>query len=193
MKKLIILTVAAFVFSLVNAQTDKEAIKKDIETKNKQELLLQKEKRADRIELRALEGKDVSNLSKQQFITDFGDIPSVKWERIRNFDEASFTKDGKNLKAFYDFDSKLVGTASVRKFAELPSNAQKFINEKYKDYSIVEVIFFDDNENSDTDMVLYNQQFDDEDTNFVVLKKDNKKIVLQVNMAGFVYFFKNLE
>jgi hypothetical protein len=193
MKKLIILTTAVCVFSLVNAQTDKNAIKKDIENKNKQELLIQKEKRADRIELRALEGKDVSNLSKQQFIADFGDIPSVKWERTRNFDEATFTKDGKNLKAFYDFDSKLVGTTSVIKFAELPSNAQKFINEKYKDYNIAEVIFFDDNEHSDTDMVLYNLQFDDEDTYFVVVKKDNKKIMLQVDMVGYVYFFKNIE
>jgi hypothetical protein len=192
MKKLIFLTIAVLVFSTaVSAQVESN-IEKDIKNKKQQESILQKEKRADRKELRKLEGKEVSYQAKQQFISDFGDIPNVQWERTANFDEAIFTKDGKISKAFYDVHARLVGSTSVRTLADLPPNAQKFINEKYKDYTIVEILLFDDNELNETDLVIYGEQIDDEDSYFVELKKGNEKIVLQVDMEGFVYFFKNL-
>ena len=40
-------------------------------------------------------------------------------------------------------------------------------------------------------MMLYGQQFADADNYFVELSKDNKKIVLQVNMSGEVFYFAN--
>ena len=87
----------------------------------------------------------------------------------------------------------MVGTTSAKTFTDIPSKAQKFINEKYKDYSVGGVLFFDDNEFNETDMMLYNQQFDDEDSYFVELKKDNEEIVLHVTMDGLVFFFTRLE
>jgi len=78
-------------------------------------------------------------------------------------------------------------------FTDLPEKAQKYINKKYKDYNKGVVIFFNDNEFNETDMLLYNLQFQDEDSYFAELSKDNKKIVVRSNAAGDVYFFKELQ
>lgn len=76
---------------------------------------------------------------------EFGDVADVKWNRINFYDEATFMKDGKETKAFYDFDSNLVGTTHEVTFADLPENAQKEFNKQYKDYVIGRVIYFDNN------------------------------------------------
>jgi hypothetical protein len=184
---------AAFVFfTAINAQTEKPNHEKDIAGNKKQESLLTKEIRKDRKELRELEGKEVSNQAKLQFIREFGNIPEAKWERGTHFDMVTYTKNAKEFVSYYDEDANLVGTIAVRSFTDLPSNAQIFINEKYKDYRKEKVLYYDDNEKNETDMVLYNKQFDDEDNYFVVLKKENKEIILQVNRDGYVYFFTSL-
>jgi hypothetical protein len=41
-------------------------------------------------------------------------------------------------------------------------------------------------------MILYGIQFEDQDNYFVELSKASKKIVLQVNPEGAVFFFKDL-
>ena len=38
-------------------------------------------------------------------------------------------------------------------------------------------------------MVLYNQQFMDNNNYFVEMKSENKRIVLRVNMEGDVFYF----
>lgn len=135
----------------------------------------------------------MSEIAKSKYYADFGNVPDVKWKRVGTFDEAAFTKDGKEMKAFYDIDGKLVGTTTIKTFADVPAKGQKEIEAKYKDYSIgQQVVFFDDNEANETDMILYGVQFDDEDNYFVELTKGTKKIILQVNSEGEVFFFKQL-
>lgn len=181
---MIVLFVMAFV-QLPAQEVKKVAIKSEI--KNEKKAI-----KVERKELHKLEGSVVSDLSKDAFLADFGDIPNVKWKRAHYFDEAIFTKDGKEMKAYYDISSKLVGTSSIKTFADIPTNAQKEIKEKYKDYSIGEVVFFDDNEGNETDMLLWDTQFDDADNYFVPLTKNNKTIILEVNLKGDVAFFKQL-
>ncbi len=185
MKKLTILSlVFLFSFSLVFGQTekkDKEKIKED-----------KKELRTERVTLRKLEGTDVSVLAKDNFFADFGSVPDVKWKRIGLFDEAEFKKDGKEMKAFYDFDSNLVGTTHFVTFADIPAEGQKEIKKEYKEWSIGPVVFFDDNEANESDMLLYGVQFTGEDNYFVELTKGTSKIVLQINSSGDVFFFKEL-
>ena len=193
MKKVLVLSVTAVILTAtVNAQTSAALLKKEIKSDKKAESLVKKEKRSEEKELRKLEGKEVSYRAKQAFYSDFGNIPVTEWERTVNYDRATFTKDGQVMKAFYDADAKLVGTISDKTFEDLPANAQKYINEKYKDYSKGSVILFDDNEVNETDMIMYGQQFEDADNYFVEMKKDNKTIILQANMEGDVTFFKQL-
>ena len=180
MKKLgISIAVFLFAFTLVQGQT------KNTETK--------KEQKAGRIALKKLEGTNVSVMSKDNFAKDFGNLPNVQWKRVNTYDEATFMKDGKEMKAFYDFDSKLVGTTTHVTFADVPAKGQKEIKKQYKDYTVESVVFFDDNEANETDMILYGVQFDDSDNYFVELAKGTNKIILQVNSSGEVFFFKQLK
>ena len=191
---LFVLSAAAVLLTVtVNAQTDVASIKKDEAKLKNERSIIKKEIKEEQKKLRKLKGKEVSSQSKQAFYGDFGNIPVTKWERTANFDEATFTKDGLVMKAYYDADSKLVGTTTHKTFADIPASAQKEINKKYQGYTKGDVIFFDDNELNETDMVMFGNQFDDADNYFVDLKKDNKEIILQVNMGGDVSFFKQMK
>ncbi|MFT3704846.1 MAG: hypothetical protein QM802_20945 [Agriterribacter sp.] len=178
MKKLLLFTAAILVIASVNAQSDASSVKK--------------EKKQEKKELRKLEGTDASYQSKDAFYKDFGDMENVSWKKTPTFDEAEFTKNGITMKAFYDIDANLVGTETKKEFADLPVNAATYINKKYGDYTKDKVIFFDDNEFNETNMVLYGNEFDDADNFFVELSKADKTIVLRVNMEGEVSYFTQL-
>jgi hypothetical protein len=186
MKKLVVLSMSfLFAMSIVLGQTQKEDKGKNKEPK--------KEAKAERVALKKLEGSIVNPIAKSNFSVDFKDAKNVDWERIDSYDKASFTdKNGNKMSAFYDIDGNLVGTTQYKTFADLPENGQKDIKKNYKDYTIGKVLFYDDNENNDTDMILYGVQFDDRDNYFVELAKDKNRIILQVDPEGEVFFFKQL-
>ena len=94
------------------------------------------------------------DLSKSQFKVDFGNIPVDAWERINNFDEATFTKRGELTSAFYDDHAQPAGTTTEEIFSDLPLKAQKWINKKYHGYSIGDVFFYGDNEFNNSDMLI---------------------------------------
>ena len=185
MKRLAILSMT-FLLALAVVQIQAQESKKEVKKESKKEI------KNERKALRKLERNEVNAVSKSSFFADFGDVPDVKWTKAEYLDEARFTKDGKQLTAFYDYDGKLVGITQVKTFADLPPKGQKAINNKYKDYSVGPVIFFDDNEFNDTDMLLYGIQFQDEDNYFVELTKGTSKIIVRVDPRGIVYFFKQL-
>jgi len=185
MKKMTVLFMTIlFAFSVTQGQDQKQEKAQIKEAK--------KEVKAERKALKKLEGTTVSPTAKSNFTGDFGNIADVKWTRSGTFDEAAFTKNGTAMRAFYDASGKLVGTTSVKTFADIPAKGQSEIKSKYKDYTVSKVILFDDNEANDTDMIMYDSQFDDADYYFVELAKGANKIVLQVSTTGEVFFFKNL-
>lgn len=155
-----------------------------------------KAKKQERKEIRQLEGREVSSLSKNNFASDFRDATNATWTHGKYFDEVTFTSKGATLTAYYDYMSNLVGTTSSKHFADLPAAAQKQINKQWtsKGYTVDKVIMFDDNEENDTDMILYNNPFDDADNYFVELhnNSNNRKIILQSDMEGLVSFFKEV-
>lgn len=169
MKKITILTIMfLLVLSVVQGQTEKST------------------------HLKKLQGTNVSSIAKNNFVGDFGNVNNVKWRRFDTFDQATFMKDGKEMVAFYDDRGMLVGTTSQAAFTDLPASSQKDINEKYKDYKIGQVIFYKDNQDNDTDMIMYGVQFEDQDNYFVELAKGNSKIVLRIDIEGNVTLFKKL-
>jgi hypothetical protein len=177
----------------VNAQITKVALKKDIARIEKRETELKKKKKEDKTALRKLNGKEVNDRSKQQFMSDFSGIDGAFWQRSDHYDEATFMKDGKTMRAFYDYDAKLVGTTTKKTFSDLPANAQKSINEDYKSYNVGDILEYDDNGNVSSNMMFFNQRSEDADNYFVELSKDNMKIVVQVNMDGNVSYFTRLQ
>ena len=178
--------------SLVFGQTEKKEKEKIKETKE----LLKKEKKelkSKKGALKKLEGPDVSYMAKENFITDFGNVADVKWKRDGVYDEAVFTKDGKEMSAFYDFDSKLIGTTTHVTFADIPMIGQKEIKKKYKGYDIGPVILFNNLKGSDGLMLLFGEEFENQDNYFVEMSKGAKKIVVQILDSGEVFFFKDLQ
>jgi hypothetical protein len=148
--------------------------------------------KAERKAAARLDGDKVSSMAKDHFLSDFGNVDNVKWKRGQQFDEATFTKNGQQMTAYYDYQFNLVGTTAPSKFSALPANAQKEIAKMYKGYTTGAVILFDDNDVNDTNMLIYGREFDDNDNYFVELSKDNKQIVVQVKMDGEVSYFKEL-
>lgn len=191
------LTIASLAILLsaatIQAQEEYASVKQDVAQANKEGGITKKEKREERKALRKLEGPQVSYMSREHFEDDFDKASDVHWKRTKYFDEATFVNDGQKMTAYYDFKNDLVGTTQIKSFTDLPAAAQKFINKKYKDYHIGKVVLFDDNEINETDMLLYNHQFDDEDNYFVELQQGAKDIVLQVDMSGEVSFFTTMQ
>ncbi|TLV02251.1 hypothetical protein [Dyadobacter luticola] len=182
MKKLTasaILIVLAFV--TVNAQTVARASKKEL--------------KADKVatEKSHIKSSDgVGTLTKDNFYSDFGNVANVKWIKGAPFDEAVFIKDGQKTTAFYDYSSKLVGTTNIKKFTDLPANAQKEIQKRYKGFVTGAVVLFEDNQANTTSMTLYGHEFDGNDHFFVTVTKGDKEEVLMVNMSGNVSYFKKM-
>lgn len=189
MKKLFILP-AAMLLSLVGLKAQDGS--KDIATAKANLKEVKSEEREAKKTLHALEGDGVSGISKDHFREDFGNI-DASWKRTKFFDEASFINNGKQTTAYYNWSSELVGTTSPAEFSELPANAQKEINKKYKGYNVDKVFLFDDNEFNSSDMMLYGTSFADSDNYFVEVSKAGKKIVLEVSTEGLVSYFSELK
>jgi len=160
---------------------------------SKSERATKKEARVEKRELRKLESSNIVSVkSKNSFYTDFGNMSDVKWRSSDYYDEATFTKNGIETTAFYDFYGDLVGTTQVKTLADVPLKGQKAIQKKYSDFTVGPVIFYDDNEFNSMDMLLYNTEFQDEDNYFVELTKGADRKVVRIDMAGNIYFFKQL-
>lgn len=176
----VVLALIALATIQVDAQTSTKEVKKELKA----------EKKAERKEIRKLEGNQVSFQAKDHFFSDFGNIAGATWVRGARFDEVTFTKDGKTMTGYYDYNAELVGTTTGKVFADLPAKAQKEIKNRYKGYVTGAVIMYDDNESNDTDMLLYGAQFEDADHYFVTVEKGGKETILMVSMDGAVSFFK---
>jgi len=177
-------------FSTVNSFAQDELAYNDVNhfTSHKLSKAQKEENRSIRKEKEAAEP---NYTTEQNFLVDFPGATNVSW-KINGFEEAIFTMNGKEMKAFYDYNNELIGTTSAANYFDMPEIARKYIEKHYKDYTTSQVILFDDNEYNDTDMMLYGNQFEDKDNYFVELSNNNRKIVLQVNMEGLVTFFKDL-
>ena len=127
----------------------------------------------------------------QHFQLDFPNATNVSWKRS-GFEEAIFTLDNKEMKAFYDYNHDLIGTTTTVDYNTLPLAARKYIEKHCSDYTPQRVILFSDNEYNESDMVLYGNPFDDADNYFIELSNNNKTIVLQSNLEGLVTFFKDI-
>jgi hypothetical protein len=191
MKKLMVYSTA--ILMMVMFSITLQAQDKNSTALNSIKSIRKSETKAERKEIRKEDRNLVSDMSMENFFSDFGKIANVEWEKGQFLDEALFTKDGHQYRAFYDRDSKLVGTTTEKTIADLPKNAQKDIKKQFGDYSIDKVIFFEDNQMNDQDMLLYNTQFEDADNYFVELSNEKRNIIIQVTPEGDVFFFNSLK
>jgi hypothetical protein len=130
--------------------------------------------------------------AEAQFAADFPAARNVSWSE-GNFNEASFLDGTTEKTAYYDADNELVGTTANVAFSAIPEKARQKIDNKYPGYYVKQVVLFDDNEASNTDMYLFSASFADEDNYFPVITNGEKKIILKVSMEGDVSFFQKVK
>ncbi len=192
MKTIFLLTATAMAATtLVKAQT-LVSLQDEMNIDKSMEHSIKMKHKEDKQEFRRMKGWDVPTRTLDAFAVDFGRNYTPAWSKLDNLDEATFVQNGQPVSAFYDFNSNLVGTTQHKTFADLPVKAQQHIREHYSNYTPTDVLLFDDNENNDTDMILYGNQFEDKDSYFVELSDISKKIVVQVSMDGDVSYFTTL-
>ena len=118
MKKLAILSATAlFALATVQVGAQGQAAIRESQMRKKE---LKSDLKTEKKTLRTLKASEVRNASKTQFAADFGEMPDVQWSKSKTFDVATFTKDGETTKAYYDSESKLIGTTTPTTFDYLP-------------------------------------------------------------------------
>jgi hypothetical protein len=152
-------------------------------------------KKAEKVSMKNPEMASIwspSYFTEDAFYSDFGNVPVIAWEQIGAFSKASFMQHGQAISAYYDRNSELIGTTATKRFHDLPVKARQTIRDKYADYTVKNVIYFDENEANGGSFLLYNQP-EDQDNYFVELSKPGKNIVLQVGLTGNVTYFADMK
>lgn len=184
MKKLFVfLMTALFAVSVVSGHAPNTDKRTDKNTKSV---------KSGKVAIKRPTEKAVSYISKTSFTADFGKATNIEWRRGTMYDEVTFTIRGKTRTAYYDSEGKMVGTTEISSFDNLPAKGQEAINTKYKDYTVSQVIFYNDNLLNETEMYLYNKSFEDEDNYFAELENSSEKIVVKIDPEGHVDYFAKL-
>jgi len=150
------------------------------------------ELRTEHKEMRKLAVNNVSNFTMKSFTSDFGENSIVSWTKTDLYNLATFNKDGQDMTAFYDFNGRLLGSSVNKLFEDLPLRGQKSISNSYGKYAVQSVILYDFKNQSDLQMILSNGQYVDSKNYFVQLSNGKSKIIVQVDLAGQVYFLDKL-
>jgi hypothetical protein len=126
----------------------------------------------------------VSYNVQNQFDADFSDATNVTWSVTPNCQKAIFTLNDVKMTAFYNLQGEFLGTTQDVNYSTLTSKAKKQITDKYKDYTVADVIKYDVNEtNTNVDQTVY----------FVDLKNTTSEILVRVTPSAEVYFFKQVK
>jgi opacity protein-like surface antigen len=102
---------------------------------------------------------------RTNFDADFNKASEVTWTVRKDFVKASFTSEGENMQAFYNYEGSLIGTSRDLTVEALPKKAKKLLSDKYAGYAVKEVILFSNK---------------DEDAYYVSAENDKHKIILKV-------------
>ena len=183
MKKLVFVSMT-FLFVLTMIQlVAKTTVDKGVMTK---------EVKSISTDFKEIEASKVSTSTKRRFNVDFGSVSNVVWEKSKSLSKATFTLNGRKMTAFYNSDSKLVGTTSAQRFVDLPTQAQAQLKTLYKDYSITSVVLFDNDGANKTETLKNGNALLDNENFLVALIKDNRTIIIRVDLIGETPYFKQI-
>jgi len=135
----------------------------------------------------------VSIRTKHQFASDFSDATNAQFVATKDFDKVTFTEGKKEITAYYDPKSQLVGTLEKKDFSDLPLHAQNEILKKYITYTISGIVEYNYNGSDDVEMDPWGLSDNDGDNYFVELKNDSKVIVVKASLSGDVDYFASIQ
>jgi len=122
----------------------------------------------------------VSQEVKNSFHAEFGAQSNINWNQTENFDVASFDEEGQSVNAYFTKDGALEGRTFLKKWTDLPFQAQLNIVQSYRNYDVESVFAY------------YGKSLNNAGNYFVSLSKDNKTILVQVNENGNTTLYKKL-
>ena len=126
----------------------------------------------------------VSYTVEAQFESAFSDAKDVTWSVTPNVQKAAFTLNDVKMTAFYSLQGEYMGTTQNVDYSTINPKAKAEIADKYKGYSVSEVIKLQTNASeADFDETVY----------FVDLKNQTGEILLRVTPNAGVYFFKTVK
>jgi len=128
---------------------------------------------------------NVSYTVLNQFNADFADAANVIWTVNGNFQKADFISNDVKKTAFYNLKGEFVALTQDVDAKAVPAAAQKEINEKYKGYSVNEVIVVQNNTDLNPDA--------DETAYFVDLKSDVKEVLVKITPEAHIQFYKEVK
>ena len=117
----------------------------------------------------------VSSRAQSSFEARFGNAQNVKWIAKDSYNKVTFTLAGEDVEAFFATDGDLIGLSRKVELKNLPLTAIEKIKKEYADYSVKEVIEFEQNE---------------EKSFYVSLQKADKKQILEVSLYGNVSVYR---
>lgn len=117
----------------------------------------------------ASDNNKISNRAIRNFKIEFSNVSEVDWSVKAGLNTASFVENGVYTQAFYDYDGSLVATCKAVKFSDLGQKAKDAYDKKYADYTIKEVISY-----QDKDRLYY----------FVSAENNQSKVILKVAEDG---------
>ena len=126
----------------------------------------------------------VSYAVENEFQSTFSGAKDVVWTINSNCQKATFTLNNVKMTAFYDLQGSYLGVTREVKYDEIAAKAKETIADKYKDYSVKQVIKYEAL-NADVNF--------EETTYFVDLKNDSKELLVRVTPSSNVYFFQEVK
>jgi hypothetical protein len=115
----------------------------------------------------------------ENFAKAFPDAMVKSYETKDGRTKVTFSWNGDALEAFYDLDGTLIATSHFLNTKNLPISIQMKIRDNYNDYSIVQALEFYHTENG----LSY----------FVMLKKNEKGLIVQIDTNGGMNVVKKLK
>lgn len=170
-------------FSLgVQAQSTNDLGSKFRETK--------KEIRQQKDQAKAL--NDIPKATFASFKSHFPNAKDAEWSVTEDGKtEVDFTQHNRSRMAFYDDNSKLIGTGRYVSYNALPAKGRERIAKDYKGYTHVQSMFFDDDETNPLNMTFLGFPVV-KDSYFTELKNDKKQIVIQVDKNGEITYLTEI-
>ena len=108
--------------------------------------------------------------------SEFKNASNITWKTGDTYEKASLVWNNQNLEVFYNTNGEFLGVGKNVNVEVLPLNAQRTIQEKYKDYTITSIAEFD---NADGEINFY-----------ASVLKNNKSTILKINISGDVAVFQ---
>lgn len=132
--------------------------------------------------------KKVANVSYtvvNQFNADFADAQNVTWTVDKNLQRADFTVNDVKMTSFYNMKGEFVGLTQDIDYAVIPAKAKKLIADKYKGYTVNEVIVLQSNPEIN--------DVDDEVAYFVDVKNADHEALVRVTHDANIQLFKQVK